>query len=71
MAHPRAAKRGVADPSHLFPRPLSPCRGSLWREPRLSLSKARRVKLDKELARQARLGEVRDIEFPAGALKTH
>jgi hypothetical protein len=39
-------------------------------EPRLSLSKARRTKLQNELARQARLGDVRDIIFPASALKS-
>ncbi|MEJ0027926.1 MAG: crosslink repair DNA glycosylase YcaQ family protein [Rhizomicrobium sp.] len=43
---------------------------ALWMEPRLTLSKARRSKLERELARQARLGEVRDILFPASALKT-
>jgi len=42
----------------------------LWMEPRLSLSNARRTKLDKELTRQARLGDVRDIDFPATAVKT-
>ncbi len=42
----------------------------LWMEPRLSLSKARRTKLENELARQARLGDVRDIIFPASALKS-
>jgi len=42
----------------------------LWMEPRLSFSKARRTKLDNELARQARLGEVRDIVFPASAEKS-
>jgi uncharacterized protein len=41
----------------------------VWMEPRLSLSKARRVKLENELVRQARLGEVSDIIFPAAALK--
>ncbi len=39
-------------------------------EDRLTLSKARRAKLDRELARQARLGAVRDIAFAAGAVKT-
>jgi hypothetical protein len=43
---------------------------ALWLEPRLSLSKARRTKLDNELARQARLGAVSDIAFPASALKS-
>ena len=42
---------------------------ALWLEPRLSLSKARRIKLDNELARQARLGAVSDIVFPASAFK--
>ncbi|HXC57063.1 MAG TPA: crosslink repair DNA glycosylase YcaQ family protein [Rhizomicrobium sp.] len=43
---------------------------ALWLEKRLSFSKARKVKLEKELQRQARLGDVRDIVFPASALKT-
>jgi uncharacterized protein YcaQ len=43
---------------------------ALWLEPRLSLTAPRKAKLERELARQARLGEVRDIAFPAGALKT-
>ena len=43
---------------------------ALWLEPRLALSRARRTKLDAELARQARLAGVRDIVFPASALKT-
>ncbi|MGZ5960481.1 MAG: winged helix-turn-helix domain-containing protein [Rhizomicrobium sp.] len=43
---------------------------ALWMEPRLSLTKARRTKLDNELARQAKLGDVRDIIFPAAALKS-
>ena len=43
---------------------------ALWMEDRLTLSKARRAKLDRELARQARLGAVRDIAFAAGAVKT-
>jgi uncharacterized protein YcaQ len=42
----------------------------LWLEPRLSLGNARRVKLEGELARQARLAQVRDIVFPASALRT-
>jgi uncharacterized protein YcaQ len=42
---------------------------ALWLEPRLTLSKARRGKLEKELVRQARLGAVRDIAFPKSALK--
>ena len=41
---------------------------ALWIEPRLTLSKARRLKLENELARQAKLGAVRDIAFPAAAL---
>ena len=43
---------------------------ALWLEPRLALSKARQAKLEAELARQARLASVRDIVFPAKALKT-
>jgi hypothetical protein len=43
---------------------------ALWMEDRLTLSKARRAKLERELARQARLGEVRDILFPETAVKT-
>jgi hypothetical protein len=43
---------------------------ALWMEKRLALSKARKGKLDRELARQAKLGAVRDIVFPADALKT-
>ena len=43
---------------------------ALWMEPRLSLSKARRSKLDSELARQAKLGDVRDIIFPSSAVKS-
>ncbi len=39
-------------------------------EDRLTLSKARRAKLERELVRQAGLGQVRDILFPASALKT-
>ena len=42
---------------------------ALWLEPRLSLSKARRAKLESELVRQARLGAVSDNVLPAGALK--
>lgn len=42
----------------------------LWMEERLSLTKARRRKLDNELVRQARLGEVRDIIFSASAVKS-
>jgi len=42
---------------------------ALWLEPRLTLSRERRGKLEKELARQARLGAVRDIAFPKAALK--
>lgn len=43
---------------------------ALWMEPRLALSRARKAKLMGELQRQARLGAVRDIVFPAGAVKT-
>jgi uncharacterized protein len=43
---------------------------ALWMEPRLTLSKARRARVMRELARQARLGGVRDILFPESALKT-
>lgn len=43
---------------------------ALWLENRLGLSKARQRKLDRELERQARLGGVRDILFPADAVKT-
>lgn len=43
---------------------------ALWLEPRFGLNPARRAKLERELARQARLGAVRDIVFPADALKT-
>jgi uncharacterized protein YcaQ len=43
---------------------------AVWMEPRLTLSKARRGKLMRELARQAKLGDVRDILFPETALKT-
>jgi hypothetical protein len=43
---------------------------ALWMEPRLTLSKARRGKLMRELQRQAKLGDVRDILFPETALKT-
>lgn len=43
---------------------------ALWLEPRMTLSKARERKLEAELARQARLAGVRDIVFPAKALKT-
>jgi uncharacterized protein len=43
---------------------------ALWMEKRFSLTAARRAKLERELARQAKLGQVRDIIFPAGALKT-
>jgi uncharacterized protein YcaQ len=42
----------------------------VWMEPGLSLGKGRRSKLEQELARQARLAGVRDIVFPASALKT-
>ncbi|HEY2885936.1 MAG TPA: crosslink repair DNA glycosylase YcaQ family protein [Rhizomicrobium sp.] len=42
---------------------------ALWLEPRLALSKARRGKLERELARQAKLGAVRNIAFPNSALK--
>jgi hypothetical protein len=43
---------------------------ALWMEPRLSLTPARRAKLTRELERQAKLGDVRDILFPPTALKT-
>jgi uncharacterized protein YcaQ len=43
---------------------------ALWMEPRLSLTPARRGKLMRELERQARLADVRDILFPPSALKT-
>jgi uncharacterized protein YcaQ len=43
---------------------------ALWLEPRFTLNDARRRKLDNELARQAKLGAVRDIIFPARALKS-
>jgi uncharacterized protein YcaQ len=43
---------------------------ALWLEPRLSLNPARKAKLMRELERQAKLGGVRDIVFPASALKT-
>lgn len=42
----------------------------IWLERGLSLSRQRRSKLEQELARQARLAGVRDIVFPASALKT-
>jgi uncharacterized protein YcaQ len=42
----------------------------LWMEPGHSLSKLRRTKLEPELARQARFAGVRDIVFPASAVKT-
>ena len=43
---------------------------ALWLEPRLKLTAQRKAKLERELTRQARLGDVRDIAFPASALKT-
>src|SRR4029079_9746801 len=43
---------------------------ALWMEPRLSLTVTRRAKLMRELERQARLADVRDILFPPSALKT-
>jgi uncharacterized protein YcaQ len=43
---------------------------ALWMENRLSLTPGRRAKLMRELERQAKLGTVRDILFPAAALKT-
>ncbi len=43
---------------------------SLWLEQRLSLSRQRRAKVEQELARQVRLAGVRDIVFPASAIKT-
>ena len=42
----------------------------LWFEKGLTLSGARRAKLEQELARQGRLAGVRDIVFPASVLKT-
>jgi len=42
---------------------------SLWLEPRLALSKARRGKLERELARQAKLAAVRNVAFPKSAFK--
>jgi uncharacterized protein YcaQ len=42
----------------------------VWLEKGLTLSRARRARLEQELARQARLAQVRDIVFPASALKT-
>jgi hypothetical protein len=42
----------------------------LWLEPGLTLGRARKAKLEAELTRQARLADVRDISFPAKALKT-
>lgn len=42
---------------------------ALWMEKRLSLNPARKGRLMRELERQAKLGDVRDIVFPAGALK--
>ncbi len=36
---------------------------ALWLEPRFGLTGARKAKLERELARQARLGAVRDIVF--------
>ena len=42
----------------------------LWLERRLSLSGLRRGRLERELARQARFAGVRDIVFPAAAVKT-
>lgn len=43
---------------------------ALWLEPRLTLTKARRGKLENELARQATLAAVGEIAFPSSALKT-
>lgn len=43
---------------------------ALWLEQGLSLGAARQARLEAELARQARLAGVRDISFPAKALKT-
>jgi uncharacterized protein YcaQ len=43
---------------------------ALWLEPRFKLTAQRKAKLERELQRQARLGDVRDILFPADALKT-
>jgi len=42
----------------------------VWLEKGLTLSSARRAKLEQELARQARLAGVRDIVFQASSLKT-
>ena len=43
---------------------------ALWLEPGLTLSKARRRKLERELVRQAGLADVRDIIFPSSAVKS-
>lgn len=43
---------------------------AIWMEERLSLTSARRARLMRELERQARLADVRDILFPPTALKT-
>ncbi len=43
---------------------------ALWLEPRFSLTPARKAKLERELARQARLGGVGDIMFGADARKS-
>jgi uncharacterized protein len=42
----------------------------IWMEAGVRIGKLRRAKLDQELARQARLASVRDIVFPAAAIKT-
>lgn len=42
---------------------------AMWMEPRLAFGRARKAKLLRELERQARLGGVGDIVFPASALK--
>lgn len=42
----------------------------LWLEGRLSITASRRAALERELGRQARLAGVRDIVFPAAAVKT-
>ena len=42
----------------------------LWMEQRLTLTKARRAKLEQELVRQAKLGGVRDILFSGAARKS-
>jgi hypothetical protein len=41
----------------------------IWLEPGTTLSKARRSRLETELARQARLAEVTTVEFPKSAIR--